>query len=268
MNKRWIGVPFAAIGMVFLMGATVLNSPIQCAGTQCAASDLSNGVTGSGAVVLAAGGALTGITGLGIRDTSAAFDLTIAATSSTALSAGRILTLDMKNVAHTLAFGSTANTITFPSLASYTLITNGDTGTVTNTMLVSPSTTVNGQTCTLGSTCTVTAVSITLTAKTTGYSVLSGDAGTYFSNSGAGGSVIFTLPASPATAQQNCYIVAAAQILEILAPASTKIAIGNTNSATAGNIQSNTVNNTVCILALTATQWVSIGPSAGTWTVN
>src|SRR5207253_1145302 len=66
------------------------------------------------------GGTHTAITGLGIRDTSAAFDVTVAAVSSAALTAGRTLTLDMGNVAHTLAFGTTANTITFPNAASGT----------------------------------------------------------------------------------------------------------------------------------------------------
>lgn len=88
----------------------------------------------AGAVAIT-GGTIAGLTGLAIRDTSAAFDLTIAATSSAALSAARTLTLNMGNVAHTLAFGTTANTITFPNLASFTVITNGDTGTVTNAML-------------------------------------------------------------------------------------------------------------------------------------
>lgn len=92
-------------------------------------------VTGPGNFIFGTGGIIAA-SGLGIRDTSAAFDVTLAGTSSTALSAGRTLTLDMKNVAHTLAFGSTANTITFPSAASYTLIGNGDTGTVTGTMTV------------------------------------------------------------------------------------------------------------------------------------
>lgn len=76
---------------------------------------------GTFTTLIGTGGTHTGITSLSIRDTSAAFDVTIAATSSAALSAGRILTLNMSNVAHTLAFGSTANTITFPSAASYTV---------------------------------------------------------------------------------------------------------------------------------------------------
>lgn len=78
-----------------------------------------------GATTPAAGtfnsGSMTGLTALAIRDTSAAFDVTLAAVSSAALTAGRTLTLNMGNVAHTLAFGTTANTITFPNAASGTV---------------------------------------------------------------------------------------------------------------------------------------------------
>ena len=112
------------------------------------------------------GGTATGLTTLAIRDTSAAFDVTLAATSSTTLTAGRTLTLNMGNVAHTLAFGTTANTITFPNLASFTVITNGDTGTVTNAMLANSSVTVNGTSIALGASGTVTAAAGTLTGTT------------------------------------------------------------------------------------------------------
>jgi len=47
-------------------------------------------------------GTITGLTALAIRDTSAAFDVTLAAASSTALTAGRTLTLDLVNAARTL----------------------------------------------------------------------------------------------------------------------------------------------------------------------
>ncbi len=47
-------------------------------------------------------GTHTGITSLGIRDTSAAFDVTLAATSSVTLGAGRTLTFDVANAARTL----------------------------------------------------------------------------------------------------------------------------------------------------------------------
>ena len=107
----------------------------------------------------------------------------------------------------------------------------------------------------------------TVTAKTTAYSVLSGDNATWFTNTGAGGSVVLTLPASPATNQVNCAIVTAAQTLEFLMPASTKVAVGTTNGASAGNIQSNAPYSKVCLWAQTATQWVGLDMT-GTWTVN
>jgi hypothetical protein len=47
-------------------------------------------------------GTLAGLTGLAIRDTSAAFDVTFAATSSTTLTAGRTLTFDVTNAARTI----------------------------------------------------------------------------------------------------------------------------------------------------------------------
>jgi hypothetical protein len=52
------------------------------------------------------GGTHTGITSLGVRDTSAAFDVTLAATSSTALTAGRTFTLDVVNGPRTFKLGS------------------------------------------------------------------------------------------------------------------------------------------------------------------
>ena len=48
------------------------------------------------------GGTADSLTSLSVRDTSAAFDVTLAAVSSTALTAGRTLTLDMVNAARTI----------------------------------------------------------------------------------------------------------------------------------------------------------------------
>lgn len=50
------------------------------------------------------GGTISGLTGFGIRDTSAPFDLTIAATSSPALTAGRTLTFDVENASTAIHF--------------------------------------------------------------------------------------------------------------------------------------------------------------------
>jgi len=116
---------------------TAVNAATLGGATFAAPGAIGGGTAAAGTFTALSGtsGTHTGLTGLGIRDTSAAFDVTLAAVSSTTLTAGRTLTLDMKNVAHTLAFGATANTITYPNTASYTLIGSGDTGTVTNTML-------------------------------------------------------------------------------------------------------------------------------------
>lgn len=61
-----------------------------------------------------AGGAFTGLTGAGFRDTSAAFDVTQTFTSSTALDAARSITWDVKNASHQLKF-TAASIVTFPS---------------------------------------------------------------------------------------------------------------------------------------------------------
>jgi hypothetical protein len=72
------------------------------------------GSTGSGINVLQTGPTITGentsgIVNLGVRDTSAAFDVTIGATSSVTLTAGRALTLDVTNGARTIKL--TGNTV-------------------------------------------------------------------------------------------------------------------------------------------------------------
>jgi hypothetical protein len=89
---------------------TIAGHTVSLGGSQTlAASDLTNGTTGSGAVVLGTSptisGTSTSITNVGtfaLRDTSAAFDLTLAATSSTALTAGRTLIFDVVNAARTI----------------------------------------------------------------------------------------------------------------------------------------------------------------------
>ncbi len=68
--------------------------------------------------VAVTGGTVAGLTGLAIRDTSAAFDLTLAAVSSTALTAGRTLTVDVVNAARTLKLGSNLTIITDPGAVS------------------------------------------------------------------------------------------------------------------------------------------------------
>ena len=96
-----------------------------------------------------AGGTHTAITGLGIRDTSAAYDVTLAAVSSTTLTAGRTLTVDMVNAARTIKLQgnidlggtlTTAGALTTSGAYAVTLVATGATsvtlptsGTLANT---------------------------------------------------------------------------------------------------------------------------------------
>lgn len=105
-------IPAFTLGGTIAGGGNQLNNIIIGTSTPLA---------GTFTTLVGTGGTHTGITSLGIRDTSAAFDVTIAAVSSSALTAGRTLTLDMQNVAHTLKLGSTASTIIFPNTASDTV---------------------------------------------------------------------------------------------------------------------------------------------------
>jgi hypothetical protein len=84
------------------------------------------------------GGTADSLTSLSIRDTSAAYDVTLAAVSSTALTAGRTLTLDMVNAARTIKLagnidiggtfttsGAYTTTLTATANTSVTLPTSG-----------------------------------------------------------------------------------------------------------------------------------------------
>lgn len=79
--------------------------------------------TQSASSIAITGGTLAGLTGLALRDTSAAFDVTLTATSASALTAARSITLDVGNTSQTLKF-TAASTVTFPS-GTNTLATLG-----------------------------------------------------------------------------------------------------------------------------------------------
>jgi hypothetical protein len=121
-------------------GAGTINGALKGSGaglvTQAACADLSNGATGcsttvgtmatqNASAVAVTGGTLAGLTGFAIRDTSAAFDVTVAATSSVALTAGRILIIDVVNAARTLKFGSNLTIATDPGAVSGAVKSNG-----------------------------------------------------------------------------------------------------------------------------------------------
>ena len=127
------------------------------------------------------------VSAFAIRDTSAAFDVSIAATSSPALTAGRTLTLDMVNAARTIKLagnialagnfttsGAFGVTLTATALTSVTLPTTGilatlgGTETLTNKTLTSP--TITGATINstvIGGTATAAGSFTTLSASST-----------------------------------------------------------------------------------------------------
>lgn len=105
---------------------------LQAANNAAARSALGLGsiATQAASAVAITGGTVAGLTGLGIRDTSAAFDVTLAAVSSTPLSAGRTLTLDLVNAARTIKLAGNldlAGNLTTSGANALTLTTTGAT---------------------------------------------------------------------------------------------------------------------------------------------
>lgn len=105
-----------------------------------------------------------------------------------------------------------------------------------------------------------------VTAKTGNYTVLSADKRTFFTNVGAGGTVVFTLPTAVVGMNYTFY-VGAAQTLQVTAGASTTIRIAGSVSASAGNITNATIGGCVTLVAISTTSWVAESHE-GTWTVT
>lgn len=103
----------------------------------------------------------------------------------------------------------------------------------------------------------------TVTAKTTSYSVLSGDTNTVFTNAGAGGTVIFTLP-TWSSGLTYTFVIEATQTLEVLAPGSDTITIGNSTTAGGGNFSASTAGYSLTIVATASGKWRSVA-TTGTW---
>lgn len=105
-------------------------------------------------------------------------------------------------------------------------------------------------------------------AKTTDYGVVALDSGAYFNNSGAVGTVNFSLPAA-AVGLRYCFVVYAAQIVNVVANGSDKVAFGADNGAAGGNISSNTPFSSACVVAPGTGQWIVDATSDKTlWTVH
>jgi hypothetical protein len=103
--------------------------------------------------------------------------------------------------------------------------------------------------------------------KTSNYTVSANDTNTDFDNTGARGEVDFTLPAY-AAGLRYCFMVTASQTVKVIAPASAKIAVGNSNSASAGNITANGVYASACLVATSVPNQWATKSTTGTWIVN
>jgi hypothetical protein len=110
---------------------------------------------------------------------------------------------------------------------------------------------------------------VLLTAtKTSNYNVLASDSGTVFDNTGAGGSVTFTLP-TEANGLYYGFTVVTTEAVVVAAPAGVQIGFSSENSIAGGNIQSATPFSSVEVYAPkgATTQWVARA-AVGSWTVN
>lgn len=96
--------------------------------------------------------------------------------------------------------------------------------------------------------------------------ILAGATGNTYSNNGAGGSVVLTLPASSVGIGFSMY-VAAAQNFEFLAVGADIIKNGGDAGGASGNIKSSTVGNYINIQCLVAGIW-SVTNMVGDWTLT
>lgn len=104
----------------------------------------------------------------------------------------------------------------------------------------------------------------TVTAKTGNYTVLAADSGTLFTNTGAAGTVVFTLPTAAAGLHYYFY-VDAVQTVQATAAASTTIQVGGSVSTSAGNISNNVKGTLIHIVAIDSTHWITLN-ALGSWT--
>ncbi len=100
-----------------------------------------------------------------------------------------------------------------------------------------------------------------VTTKTAAYTVTVAETGVVFNNIGAGGAVTFTLPTA-AAGLQYCFATVAAQQIAV-DPASTNAILALTNAG-GDKITNSTAGNSVCLVGVSATQWVA-RDVYGTW---
>jgi hypothetical protein len=102
--------------------------------------------------------------------------------------------------------------------------------------------------------------------KTADYTVLASETGAVYTNSGAAGQVIFTLP-TWAAGLFYMFDVETAQNLRVVASGTDTIRIAGSVSAAGGRIDNATVGGVVTLVATLSGKWVATSQE-GTWTVT
>lgn len=100
------------------------------------------------------------------------------------------------------------------------------------------------------------------------YAILTSDTGKCFNNTGAGGTITYTLP--PPTAGQSlqyCFTVTAAQTLQVDAASGTTIQVGSSVSSSGGHVSAATIGDNLWIYSINGTQWFAT-QVVGTWSAS
>jgi len=96
------------------------------------------------------------------------------------------------------------------------------------------------------------------------HTLINTESGTLFTNEGATGTVILTLPAAAIGLEYEFYIQAN-QTFTITAGSGDTIRSGTNVSTAAGTVSNNTVGNMIRIVAINSTEWIA-RTITGTWT--
>ncbi len=99
--------------------------------------------------------------------------------------------------------------------------------------------------------------------ETTSQTITTSQSGTLFTNIGAAGTVIMTLPAA-AEGLKYRFACVAAFTLSVLAVGSDVIYNGTESSTAAGTVSSNTVTSTIELVGVSGGKWLAFGPT-GLW---
>lgn len=103
-----------------------------------------------------------------------------------------------------------------------------------------------------------------VTAKTTSYTVVTADKSTFFTNTGAGGAIVYTLP-TPASGMTVEFYRDANQTVTIDVAAGVTIRVGASVTTDGGDVTLDAVGSRIRLVAISTTQWVGEVTGAATF---